>query len=1000
MKRIYITALFCFFTLFVSAQSIEKDTLKKSGTTSLTTGDIQKLLPQITPKSPNVSAMERFGDYPVSMYSGLASIEIPLYEIKVGNIIVPIKLVYHPSGIKVNDNASWVGMGWSITGDYTINRNVRSISDESDYANGNSLLQNNLPVLPQFFSCLTPQLKIDLNLYSNSQKDIERDIFTYNTPFKSNSFVVLPNQTGVIWQEPDRSIFSYTGALQSLKLTDERGIEYVYQTPEVTSNTSSGIGVVSAWHLNCIQGVKATDQVKFTYQATSNISFTGETTDTEVYHTDIAGGSANTIPGGFQGLFNTPDSQGVSPQLPKEIIFPMGKVVFVLSNTNRLDNLGKSLDFIEVYGYNVSTNQYTLLKKYAFIYVYKQRINTYAGNVALFLDQVNLVSTDNLVLGSYRFDYNAQDLPATNSKAKDFWGYYNGQTQNSTLIPPLTYTGNVYSNIPTQQTFQIGGANRDVNDNLAKAWILEKITYPTGGFSTFDYESNRYQSSTGQRLAGGLRIAQIISNDGGSSTKTKTYKYGMGESGNGTLRSLAHVSYSTNQRIKRARFTAGDPDYFYNVRTFSSAMTRAIGSNEGSPVTYPVVTEYEDNGTGANGKTIYTFKDDVNDDLIVLLSSGKSTQRNRFWNRGQLLNKVTYGFDGKKKYEQTNTYTNLETGSSSTLGYLIGKSEINLNELPPNSSGCLVNDDFFDIIPTNWNYGLVKLTNSFEKYYDNQDDTKFTLKRTDTYHSATHYQPTEIRESVSNGIVLGKLFWYAQDFATIPSTTAVTGEVFALKRMQQRNMLNMPIEEIDYRRDLLAIPPANYPNASNLTITGGKFSTFAVILGGNSGLVETAIVPKTISLTECIWNTFLNADNSINFTAAVDLFNPIIHNSIIPRNINHKPRLYFDQYDTSGNLEIVRPSDGPATRYVYNNDNNDGIPFVYPFSETQQYIDPNPNNLKSLTTFFGFEVPLLGMSFLKEPSNLKTYFEYDNFGRLLQMKDHNLKIIKKYQYKY
>ena len=313
----------------------------------------------------------------------------------------------------------------------------------------------------------------------------------------------------------------------------------------------------------------------------------------------------------------------------------------------------------------------------------------------------------------------------------------------------------------------------------------------------------------------------------------------------------------------------------------------------------------------------------------------------------------------------------------------------------------MVDDDNFDPINIySWNYGLVKLSSSIDKYYDNQDDSKFSVKKSETTFSPTHYQPTEVKEYVSNSIVLGKLLWYAQDFATIPSSTSVTGEVLALKRMQQGNILNTPIEEIDYRKDLVAIPPVNYPNASSLIITGGKFSTFEVILGGTQGTAQTAIVPKTVSLTECIFNTFLNANYSINFTPASSLFNPNTHTSTIPRNINHKPRIYFDQYDTDGNLQIAHQSDGPATRYVYNNDTNDGLAFVYPFSEVQQYLDPNPNNLKSLTTSFGFEVPLLGMSFLKEPNNLKTYFEYDTFGRLLQVKDHNLKIVKKYQYQY
>jgi hypothetical protein len=996
MKKIYLLTYLMVCCIPAFAQKPQKDSLKIYPA-ALTAGDVAKLLPQITPKSPNVSALERFGDYPVSMYSGLASIDIPLYEIKVGDISIPIKLMYHGSGNKVNDNASWVGMGWSISGDYTLSRNVRGRADESDFTNNNSLLQNSLPSLPQFVTCLTTQLKSDFNQYVTFGKDIERDIFTYNTPKKSNSFVLTPNQ-GIVWQEPEKSIFSYTGALQNLTLTDESGTKYRYGNPELTVSSLTGAGAFSAWHITQIQGIKSTDLIKFTYQTNSNFTFTDELIDSEVFHTDISGFSASTIPMGYQNMFTTTDSPGVSSELPKEIIFPMGKVVFVPSVANRQDNMGKSLDTLKIYGWNVSTDKYFLIKKYAFVYAYKQRINSFVGDVVLFLDKVQMLANDNTIIGTYSMSYNTQALPASTSRARDYWGYYNGQTSNTTLLPAFTFNATGYASTPGTITFNVGGANRTVNSTFAQAWILTRITYPTGGFTDFTYESNQYLDGVANRLAGGLRIAKIVSNDGSNITKTKTYKYGSGESGNGTIRSLAFQYYPTIQRIKQPSLDGKFPEFFYNIRTFSSALTRAINANEGSPVTYPIVTEYEDNGTGINGKTIYTFKDDAGDDLITIPSNGKSAQRNRFWNRGQLLSKITYGADGKKKYEQTNTYTTIQTGLSPTIGYLIGQAEIRQLGVSPNSSGCYIDDDNFDpILPITWNYGLVKLSSSEEKYYDNQVDTKFTTKKTETSYSPTHFQPTEIKEYVSNSTILGKLLWYAQDFATIPSTTTVTGEVLALKRMQERNILNTPIEEIDYRKDLLAPAP---PDAPPLHIMGGKFTTFGVITGGVSGTAETAIVPKTVSLTECIWNTFLNANNTLNFTPASGLFNPTTHTSTIPRNVNHKPRIYFDQYDTDGNLEVVRQSDGVATRYVYSSNSNDGLTFVYPFSEIQQYLNPNPNNHKSLITNFGFEVPLLGMSFLKEPNNLKTYFEYDTFGRLLQIKDHNLKIVKKYQYKY
>lgn len=992
---LFFMAIFGFNPLIASAQTPKGDTTKIV-INALTANDVKSLLPQITPKSPNVSALEKHDNYPVSMYSGLANVEIPLYEIKVGNLSVPIKLSYHGSGNKVNDNASWVGMGWNLGGDFSIMRNIRGRADEADYANGNSLLQSSLPNLAQFTTCLTEQLKSDFNQYVSFGKDVERDIFTYHTPTKSNSFVLLPNQTGVIWQESDKSILSYTGALQSLTLRDESGIQYTYGTPEITLSSLTGAGATSAWHLNSMQGLKATDKILFTYQANSSFSVTDEIVDTEVYHTDISGLNASSIPVGWQNNFYSTDSPIISAQLLQEITFPMGKVVFVPSTAERQDNLGKSLDAIEIYGYNVSTNLYDLIKKYTFTYVYKQRTGSYTGDVVMFLDKVNLVTNDNTntVLGSYSFNYNSQALPSRTSRARDYWGYYNGQTQNTTLIPSITLNTIGYS--PQTQTYYIGGANREVNALTAKAWVLEKITYPTGGFTTFDYENNQYADATGQHLAGGLRIKQMVSNDGASNTTTKTYKYGTGESGNGTIRSLAYKNYETVQLVKSVEIYAGAAQYNYNIRTFSSALNRGINANEGSTVTYPVVTEYEDDGTGANGKAVYTFKDDASDDLITIPSNGKSAQRNRFWNRGQLLSKITYGNDGLKKYEQTNTYTVLSTGETATIGYLIGKSESRLNSSSPDpSTNCLINDDSFNPVnPITWNYGLVKQTASIEKYYDNQDQTKFTSKQSQTAYSSTHFQPTEIKSIVSNSIVLGKLLWYPQDFATVPTTATVTGDVNALRALQQANVLTLPIEEIDYRKDLLALAP---PDAPYLIVTGGKFTTFDVL---SSSGVQKAIVPKSIAIIECLWNTFLNQDNTINFTPAAGLFNPTINTATIPRNVNHKTRIYFDTYDTDGNLLTFHPSDGITTKYTYGSSSNGGLSFVYPTAEIQNYLSTNPNGIKSLSSTFDFTIPLLGMVSTTDPSGLKSYFEYDTFGRLLQIKDHDSKIVKKYQYKY
>ena len=60
---------------------------------------IKTLLPKITASSPEASAIAKYGNYNVNLYSGLPDISIPLYEIKVGEISVPISISYHASGI-------------------------------------------------------------------------------------------------------------------------------------------------------------------------------------------------------------------------------------------------------------------------------------------------------------------------------------------------------------------------------------------------------------------------------------------------------------------------------------------------------------------------------------------------------------------------------------------------------------------------------------------------------------------------------------------------------------------------------------------------------------------------------------------------------------------------------------------------------------------------------------------------------------------------------------
>lgn len=66
--------------------------------------------PNVIPPSPNAQSFLKYGDFPVSNYLGIPNIDIPLYNISLKDISVPISISYNSSGIRVDEEAGRVGL--------------------------------------------------------------------------------------------------------------------------------------------------------------------------------------------------------------------------------------------------------------------------------------------------------------------------------------------------------------------------------------------------------------------------------------------------------------------------------------------------------------------------------------------------------------------------------------------------------------------------------------------------------------------------------------------------------------------------------------------------------------------------------------------------------------------------------------------------------------------------------------------------------------------------
>src|SRR6185436_4503228 len=86
-------------------------------------------LPKVIGPSPNAASIQRFGEYKAGTYTGIAPISIPLYNISLKDISIPISISYRSSGIRVDEESSRVGLGWNLSAGGVISRNIMGLDD-------------------------------------------------------------------------------------------------------------------------------------------------------------------------------------------------------------------------------------------------------------------------------------------------------------------------------------------------------------------------------------------------------------------------------------------------------------------------------------------------------------------------------------------------------------------------------------------------------------------------------------------------------------------------------------------------------------------------------------------------------------------------------------------------------------------------------------------------------------------------------------------------------
>ncbi len=446
-------------------------------------------LQKISAQAPNAAALGKFGAIPVSQSTGVPNISIPVFEINVGGVILPISLNYHSSGFRVNEPASNVGLGWALSAAPQVSRNVVGLPDEgsSGFFDGPALT-NDPAVISQNY----------LKYYqaNSGDRDLEPDRFSYSMGGQSGGFVFKKDQS--IFQIPlsDNKIVYNSG---NFLITNTQGVKYTFDQREQSHQNNyapgydrQGSSYINNWYASKITSATGIDEISFSYATdcgesayyvtnySTKVGILPKADFTEDYEEDGTNITSSQTLNYFRAL-------NVS-----SIAFKTGKVDFIYA-CDRLDFPNASR-LKEVQVYRKVASGYELIKKIVLTHSYFHYNPDPSGNTIsskiyhrLRLDQVQVFGSDaSLPPQTYAMTYDNTPMAPINSNGQDRWGFNNGKFGNMTLIPVTDYMRN-------GRLYHFGSADRSTDAAYLKACMLKEITYPTGGKTAFEFEPHKFK---------------------------------------------------------------------------------------------------------------------------------------------------------------------------------------------------------------------------------------------------------------------------------------------------------------------------------------------------------------------------------------------------------------------------------------------------------------------------------------------------------------------------
>lgn len=535
---------------------------------------------RVIPPSFNASAIIKYCDHPVGVKYGVPKIKIPFKTLVNEDLFVPISFNYHAMGIKVEEEATWTGLGWHLESGGVITRIIRGENDLGlvDQKDKNKAFGYPFEhIKPCIDDCSENENADFHQKVCNGEIDSDPDIFFFNILGMKGKFLLTPDhdkekktlEVKLVAPRQMTAIFNMEG--NYWEISDINGYTYTFRAREVTRSINSlydhkknetstkfdfyTLVATTSWYMSKItspsgkeaffkydtsvdnvskylsngtfQKMNINDEEVWNVHYSSycypdeieSVLITSENVHSDIYLTSIQSGD-------IEIRFSKSEQSGLYTD---ESFFGSGMSGYIKETPKgfRRQQLDK-IEFLKAGEVIASTE----LKYSKFKYV-KPEKNPIL-NHRLKLDSLIITKGDKTQRMGFGYIENL-GLPSKESHARDLWGYYNGEETMHNITP-----SDFFNYSQPEKMLQEEGKAQHYSLEHIKEGTLNKIDFDNGKTRTYAYDhqeffnidseisshfeagmqESNFKSHIKPFIFGGLRVSEIIE----SYPKEKIYK--------------------------------------------------------------------------------------------------------------------------------------------------------------------------------------------------------------------------------------------------------------------------------------------------------------------------------------------------------------------------------------------------------------------------------------------------------------------------------------------